>query len=63
MKFKVGKRYSWTSYWRGGKKYNGLLESISADGKGYFVTKNNDLWEIPLTAPNLKPYEKKKKGK
>lgn len=60
-KFTVGKRYTWTAYTYGGPQYDGILETITSDKLGHFVTRNNELWEIPLSAPNLKPYKKEKK--
>ena len=61
-KFTVGKRYTWTAYTYGGPQYDGILETISSDGLGYFVTRNNDIWEIPLNAPNLMLNKRGKKN-
>lgn len=61
-KFTVGKRYSWTAYTYGGPRYDGILETITSDRMGHFLTRNNELWAIPLNAPNLKPFKRSKKN-
>lgn len=63
MDFVVGKRYKWSPYSSGKKKWkNGVLRKIivGIDGARYgiFVTRDDEEWHIPLWSIGLEEYKK-----
>ncbi len=62
MDFVIGKRYRWSPYSSGKKKWkNGILSKIliGVDDVRYgiFVTRDNEEWQIPLWSENLEEYK------
>ena len=62
MNFEIGKRYRWSPYRSGKKKWkNGILgEIFETHGMQYgkFITRDNEEWNIPLDADYLEEYRK-----
>ena len=62
MDFVIGKRYRWSPYRSGKKKWkNGILNKIIVgvdDARyGIFVTRDNEEWQIPLWSEDLEEYK------
>lgn len=62
MKFVVGKRYRWSPYCNGNKKWkNGILSEIITGVDdvryGIFVTRDNEEWQIPLWSEDLEEWK------
>lgn len=62
MKLKIGKRYRWSPYRNGKKKWkNGILSEIitGVDGVRYgiFITRDNEEWQIPLSSIDLEEWK------
>lgn len=62
MELKTGKRYRWSPYHNGKKKWkNGILSEIitGVDGVRYgiFVTRDNEEWQIPLSSIDLEEWK------
>lgn len=62
MEFKIGKRYRWSPYRSGKKKWkNGILKEIfDIDGvmHGKFVTRDNEEWSMPLHNSRIEEYKR-----